>query len=134
MVLRIPFSVTIVSLITVVSVFGSAYATEPIKLGVAVVYSGELVSYGVSGLRGVELAVRDLNSKGGVLGKSIQIFAEDDLCQPKETANTATKLVVRCFHLVVGHICNVATAAALVICNDANIIVMSPSATNPALT
>jgi branched-chain amino acid transport system substrate-binding protein len=48
--------------------------------------------------------------------------------------NTATKLVSEGAHVVLGHICSGATKAALGIYKDSNIPVMSPSATNPALT
>jgi branched-chain amino acid transport system substrate-binding protein len=48
--------------------------------------------------------------------------------------NTATKLVGEGVNVVLGHICSGATKAALGIYKDSNIVGMSPSATNPALT
>jgi len=112
----------------------TSYAAEPIRLGVAGVHSGELASYGISGLRGVELALRHINAKGGILGRPLETIVEDDLCKPKEAVIVASKLVVKGVHAVIGHICSGATGAALEIYKDARIIVISPSATNPALT
>ena len=110
------------------------HAAEPIKLGIAGVHSGQLASYGISGLRGVELAVKHINAQGGLLRRPLEYIVEDDLCQPKEAANIATRLVVKGVHAVIGHTCSGATLAALETYNEADIVVLSPSATHPALT
>lgn len=111
-----------------------ARAAEPFRLGVAVVKSGELASYGISGLRGVELAVRELNGRGGILGRHIEIVVEDDACLPKNALTIASKLMAKDVHAVIGHICSGATFAALDTYKTENIITISPSATHPALT
>ncbi|RPH50673.1 MAG: branched-chain amino acid ABC transporter substrate-binding protein [Desulfobacteraceae bacterium] len=108
--------------------------TEPIKLGVAGPHSGDLASYGIPSLRAAELVVKDINEKGGVLGRQIQILKEDDVCKPEVATNTATKLVTEKVNVVLGHICSGATKPALGIYKDAKIIAMSPAATNPPLT
>lgn len=112
----------------------SGFSAETIKLGVAGAHSGDLASYGRPSIRAAELVAEQLNSKNGVLGKKVEIFTEDDVCKPEVATNTATKLVSQKMDVVLGHICSGATKAALGIYKDANIIVMSPSATNPALT
>lgn len=109
-------------------------AVEPIRLGVAGPHSGDLASYGIPTVRAAELAVRDINAAGGVLGRKVELLVEDDVCKPEVATNTAAKLVSENVHLVVGHICSGATRAALGIYKDAGIITMSPSATNPPLT
>lgn len=110
------------------------WGADPIKLGVAGVHSGELASYGIPALRGVELAVRDINFRGGVLGRLVKLYVEDDLCKPKEAPLIASKLVGKGVHAVIGHTCSGATKAALDIYRAANILVISPSATHPDLT
>jgi branched-chain amino acid transport system substrate-binding protein len=85
-------------------------------------------------IKAAELVVKDINAKGGVLGKQVELLVEDDVCKPEVATNTATKLVSEGAHVVLGHICSGATKAALGIYKDSNIPVMSPSATNPALT
>ncbi|PLX41356.1 MAG: branched chain amino acid ABC transporter substrate-binding protein [Deltaproteobacteria bacterium] len=116
------------------SLAGSALAADTIKLGVAGPHSGDLASYGIPTVRAAELAVADINAAGGVLGKQVELLVEDDVCKPEIATNTASKLVSDGAVVVLGHICSGATKAALGIYNDAKIIVMSPSATNPALT
>ncbi len=113
---------------------GPAAAQETVKFGVAGAHSGDLASYGISGLRGVEQAVKEINAKGGVLGKQIQIVPEDDECKPEKATNAASKLVSEKVPLVIGHICSGATKSAMGIYKEAKILAMSPSATNPDLT
>jgi branched-chain amino acid transport system substrate-binding protein len=107
---------------------------EPIKVGVAGPHSGDLASYGIPTVRAAELVVEEINAQGGVLGRTVELLVEDDVCKPEVATNTATKLVSDGAVVVVGHVCSGATKAALGIYNDAGIIVMSPSATNPGLT
>jgi branched-chain amino acid transport system substrate-binding protein len=105
-----------------------------VKLGVAGPQSGDLASYGIPSVRAAELVVKDLNAKGGILGREIKLLVEDDVCKPEIATNTATKLLSQGVHIVLGHICSGATKAAMGIYKNSNIISMSPSATNPALT
>jgi branched-chain amino acid transport system substrate-binding protein len=113
---------------------GSLLAADTIKVGVAGAHSGDLASYGLPTVKAAEMVVKEINAKGGVLGKQVELFVEDDVCKPEVATNTATKLVSKGVTAVVGHICSGATKAALGIYKDAKIIVISPSATNPELT
>jgi len=109
-------------------------AAEPIRLGVAGPQSGDLASYGIPSARAAKLVVDEVNAKGGVLGRQVQLFVEDDVCKPEIAANTAGKLVSDKVHVVLGHVCSGATKPALGIYRDAGVIAMSPAATNPELT
>ncbi len=113
---------------------GTAMASETIKLGVVGPHSGDLASYGIPTIKAAELVVKEVNAKGGVLGKQVELLVEDDVCQPQVATNTATKMVSEGVHFVLGHICSGATKAALGIYKDAGIPAISPSATNPDLT
>ncbi len=106
----------------------------PIKLGVAGPHSGDLASYGIPSVKAAELVVKHRNSMNGVNGRKIVLLVEDDVCKPEIATNTATKLVTDKADVVLGHVCSGATKAALGIYKASNIIAMSPSATNPALT
>ena len=108
--------------------------SQPVKIGVAGAHSGDLASYGLPSVKAAELVVNEINSRGGVLGRKVKLFIEDDVCKPELATNTATKLVSQDVHIVLGHICSGATKAALGIYKDSKTLAMSPSATNPALT
>ena len=109
-------------------------AADTIKLGVAGAHSGDLASYGLPSVNAAKLVVEQVNAKGGIDGKMVELLVEDDVCKPEVATNTATKLVSDGVHVVIGHICSGATKAALPIYTSAGVVVMSPSATNPALT
>ena len=109
-------------------------AAEPFRIGVAGAHSGDLASYGIPSVAAVEMVVKDVNAKGGILGRRVELLIEDDVCKPEIAVNTAQKLVSKKVHAVIGHICSGATKAAMGIYKDAGIIAISPSATNPALT
>ncbi|WP_407929131.1 branched-chain amino acid ABC transporter substrate-binding protein [Desulfomarina profundi] len=112
----------------------SGMAGDTIKLGVAGPHSGDLASYGLPSVNAAKLVVKKVNANGGINGKMVELLIEDDVCKPEIATNTATKLVTEGAQVVLGHICSGATKAALPIYNNAGILVMSPSATNPALT
>ena len=116
------------------AVCGSALAADTIKFGVAGPHSGDLASYGLPTVNAAKLVVADFNARGGVLGKQVELVVEDDVCKPEVATSTATKLVGEDVAVVLGHICSGATKAALGIYKDSRKVVMSPSATNPALT
>jgi branched-chain amino acid transport system substrate-binding protein len=118
----------------VFAVSGPVLAADTIKLGVAGPHSGDLASYGIPTIKAAELVVRKVNVAGGVLGKKVELVVEDDQCKPEVATNAATKLISNKVDVVLGHICSGATKAAMGIYKDSKIIVMSPSATNPALT
>ena len=116
------------------SVSASAMASDTIKIGVAGPHSGDLASYGLPSVNAAKLVVDKINANGGINGKQIELLIEDTVCKPEIATNTATKLVSDGAQVVLGGICSGATKAALPIFNDAGVLVMSPSATNPALT
>jgi branched-chain amino acid transport system substrate-binding protein len=124
----------IVGFFLVFTLGGVGIAADTIKLGVAGPHSGDLASYGIPTIKAAELVVKEINAKGGVLGKKVQLLVEDDVCKPEIATNTATKLISQRVDVVIGHICSGATKAALGIYKDSKIVAMSPSATNPALT
>jgi branched-chain amino acid transport system substrate-binding protein len=60
---------TMVGFFLTVGAFSPALAQDTIKLGVAGPHSGDLASYGIPTVKAAELVVKDINAKGGVLGK-----------------------------------------------------------------
>jgi len=128
------FAVIAAALFLSVVLCGPVLAADTIKMGVAGPHSGDLASYGLPTVNAAKLVAADFNAKGGVLGKQVELVIEDDVCKPEVATSTATKLVGDGVNVVLGHICSGATKAALGIYKDSNIVVMSPSATNPDLT
>jgi len=131
---KIMSQIVIFSLMVFLPAGENLRAAETIKMGVAGAHSGDLASYGLPSVKAAELVVKDVNSRGGLLGRKVELLVEDDVCKPEIAINTATKLISQKVPVVLGHICSGATKATLGLYHDAKIIVMSPSATNPELT
>jgi branched-chain amino acid transport system substrate-binding protein len=110
------------------------WATEVFKIGVAGAHSGDLASYGLPTVRAAELVLEEIESQGGLRGAKVELLVEDDVCKPEVAANIAAKLVSAGVQVVLGHICSGATKAALPTYTEADILVMSPSATDSDLT
>jgi len=127
-------TVSVIGMAMIFTLSGMGMAEDTIKLGVAGAHSGDLASYGLPSVNAAKLVVKDLNAKGGILGKQVELVIEDDACKPELATNTATKLVSQGVGIVLGHICSGATKAAMGIYKDSKVIVMSPSATTPDLT
>lgn len=112
----------------------TVHAGDTIKIGIAGAHSGDLASYGLPTVKAAQLVVKNINVKGGIAGKKVELVVEDDACKPELATNVATKLVSAKVNAVIGHTCSGATKAALRTYKDAGIIVVSPSATSPDLT
>ena len=56
----------------------SAYAAEPIKIGVVNMLTGPLAEVGRFQVNGLQLALEDINKAGGVLGRPIELRIEDN--------------------------------------------------------
>jgi branched-chain amino acid transport system substrate-binding protein len=112
---------------------GTAFA-DSIKIGVAGAHTGDLASYGLPTVNAAKIVAKQVNDKGGIQGKQIELLVQDEECKPEKATNVATKLVSDGAKIVIGHICSGATKAALPIYTEAKVLVISPSATNPDLT
>ena len=53
------------------------HAADTIKIGVPGAHSGDLVSYGMPSLNAARIVADEYNAKGGILGKQIEIVAEE---------------------------------------------------------
>lgn len=68
-------------------------ATAQIKIGFQAPLTGPAATDGVSAKVAAELAVQDINAKGGVLGQKIELVTYDDQAKTDEAVFTANKLV-----------------------------------------
>lgn len=71
----------------------SAMAAEPIKIGVSGPFTGGSAPMGVSMRDGVKLAVAEINAKGGLLGRQIQLIERDDEAKNERGVQIAQELI-----------------------------------------
>src|SRR6516165_4891750 len=70
-------------------------AQETVKLGLVAAMSGQSAKSGEAIVRGLSLAVDEINAKGGVLGKKVELLVRDDESNPAKGVIAARELVQR---------------------------------------
>jgi branched-chain amino acid transport system substrate-binding protein len=73
----------------------AADAQPPIRIGATLSQSGSLAAPGQNMRRGYELCVKHANEKGGVLGRRIELRAEDDQSSGQIAATLYEQLIAR---------------------------------------
>jgi branched-chain amino acid transport system substrate-binding protein len=68
---------------------------ETIKIGVNEPLTGAFAASGTYVVNGAKIAADEINAKGGVLGKQIELVIEDNKSNPTEAAAVAEKLITR---------------------------------------
>ncbi len=70
-------------------------SSDKIRVGLNYAYSGGAATYGQGITEGIELAIEEINKKGGVLGKQLEPVKFDNKSDATESANITTKLATR---------------------------------------
>jgi branched-chain amino acid transport system substrate-binding protein len=110
-------------------------AAEPIKIGVSGPFTGGSAPMGVSMRDGVRLAVNEINAKGGVLGRKIELVERDDEAKNERGVQVAQELINK-EHVVatVGYINTGVALASQRFYQQAKIPVMNNVATGSIVT
>jgi len=105
-----------------------------IKIGLEAPMTGDYAYEGQGFEKAVKLLVEQVNNKGGLLGKQIELFVEDDKGDPKEAALVADRLKSKKVIAVIGAYNSTATEPASGIYDEAGILHITPSSTATRLT
>lgn len=127
--------------VLLVLLVGGAYALhawngpdpEVIKIGFVGPLTGSVASIGESSLAGAELAVKELNDKGGLLGKRVELVVEDDRCSADGVASVTKLITVDKVVAISGPDCGTSGSAALPIAESKHIPVVIRWASAPKL-
>jgi branched-chain amino acid transport system substrate-binding protein len=112
-----------------------AQTLEPIRIGVFGDMSGPTSSFGEATYHGVKLAFDEINAAGGIDGRKIEIFLEDDLGRPEDAKKVVEKLIAENkVHAIIGEVASSNTLAAAPVAQEARIPMITPSSTNPKVT
>jgi branched-chain amino acid transport system substrate-binding protein len=112
---------------------GAAQADE-INVAVVGPITGEYAAFGDQMKRGAEMAVRDINAKGGVLGKKLHLLVGDDACDAGQARNVANQMADRGVVFVDGHYCSGSSIPASGVYAENGMLQISPASTNPKFT
>lgn len=83
------------ALLLVLGIAGGASAAEKIKVGVLLPLTGSQAKFGEIEKRSFEMAAEEINAKGGVNGREIELIFEDDTGKPDVGRSAVEKLISR---------------------------------------
>jgi ABC-type branched-subunit amino acid transport system substrate-binding protein len=70
----------------------AAESLPSVRIGAILILTGEGSSWGVASKNGMELAVKDINKAGGILGRPLEVSYQDDRGDPKQTISAFKQL------------------------------------------
>jgi branched-chain amino acid transport system substrate-binding protein len=109
--------------------------SNTIKVGVNLELSGGVASYGESIEKGINLAVDELNKKGGMGDKKIELVKVDNKSDAAEATNGAIKLTSQDkVAAIIGAATSGDTVAQAQIADDTKTVLLTPSGTSPNVT
>ena len=120
--------------IAAMALAGAAQA-ETIKIGFHAPSTGFAAADGKSAVMGAELAVSQINAKGGVNGKNLELIIYDDQASPKNSVPIANKLIGRDkVKIAISGSYSGATRAAAGVFQAAKIPYIAAYAVHPSIT
>lgn len=106
-----------------------------IKIGANFEMTGGQASFGNSSMKGVKLAVKEINAAGGVLGKQLEIVQADNTSKSEESTRAAQKLISNDKVVaLIGPVTSTNTLGAVPVAQEKKIPLITTSATNPKVT
>jgi len=97
--------------------------------------SGDNAVFGIPQRNAAQLAVDEINERGGVLGRRLILVVEDDRADPKTAVSGAQKLTSsKDVIAVIGHPNSGCAIPASKVYNDSGVVFLTTTATNPKLT
>ncbi|MBM3273699.1 MAG: branched-chain amino acid ABC transporter substrate-binding protein [Candidatus Sericytochromatia bacterium] len=112
-----------------------ASAADGVKIGVAAPLTGALAKMGADIRNGADLAVQEINARGGIKGQKVSLIIGDDKGDPREGITVANKLVQTGVLGVVGHLnSGISIPASKEVYSPAKVTMITPASTNPELT
>lgn len=109
--------------------------SDVIRIGVNYELSGAVATYGSTSVKGIELAVNEINEAGGIDGKQIEIVKYDTKSEPAEATTLATRLMTQDGVLaVIGPATSGSFKATIPVANQNQVPVISGSATADDVT
>lgn len=106
-----------------------------IKIGAVLPLTGDSAAWGEQGKYGIELAVEEINAKGGINGKKLEVVYEDSQAVPKNSVTSIQKLInVDKVPAVIGDIVSATTLSMAPIAEKSQTVLIAISASAPAIT
>ena len=113
----------------------SAIAADTIKIGFPIPLSGPTAVYGEPILKGAEMAVAEINAKGGVLGRKLELLSRDSKANADEAVRLARELIIKDnVDFLVGTLTSAEAPAVSTVAKENKIVFIAPTAKSTMLT
>ena len=96
--------------------------------------TGDYATYGISVQQGAQIAVDEINEKGGVNGYTVKLEVEDDQADPQQAVQAYAKLMDNGMNLSLGSTTSGACVALVKEAKEDGIVTMTPSASQKEAT
>ena len=108
---------------------------KPIRIGVFADLTGATSSFGIATRNGIVLAADEINAAGGIDGRKLELFIEDDQGRPEMAKTVVQKLIdVDKVEVILGEVASTNSLAAAPVAQEARIPMITPASTNPKVT
>lgn len=109
--------------------------SQTIKIGVTTGLTGGTATYGQSMYRGIQQVIDEVNAKGGVNGRKIELQVEDNGGKADQAVTVAQKLISSDNVLaILGDLLSSSSLAIAPICQKEQIPMVTPTSTTPEIT
>lgn len=131
----IRIGIIIIALVIVIFVVLTPNKSATIKIGTIIPLTGDNAVYGVALKRGMDLAIMEINSNGGIKGKKLDVIFEDDQADPQKGLSAFNKLMtIDKVPMVVGAMFSAVTLAIAPVAERNKILLLSPTSSAIELT
>ena len=130
-VMMVVITICLVSMLLI----GCGRNAHTVTIGAIFPLSGSVAFFGIESRDGVLLAIEEINASGGILGKKLNLIAEDDEGNAEKTVNAFNKLTAKNkISFLIGSSTSAATQAISALAQQNKVVLVSPSATNINIT
>ena len=113
----------------------AALAKEPIKIGFPIPLSGPTAVYGEPVLKGAEMAVSEINAKGGVLGRQLELLSRDSKASADEAVRLSRELIIKDnVDFLAGTLTSAEAPAVSTVAKENQIVFIAPTSKSTILT
>ncbi|HKW90316.1 MAG TPA: ABC transporter substrate-binding protein [Methylomirabilota bacterium] len=113
----------------------TAHAQKPIKVGVPLPLSGPPALFGEPASKGAMMFVEELNAKGGVLGRKIELVVRDSKADANEAVRVAREMILKDnVDFLMGTLTSAEGPAVSVVAKENKIVFIAPIPKTDQLT
>jgi branched-chain amino acid transport system substrate-binding protein len=114
---------------------GHSFAQQPIKVGYPMILSGPGALFGEPALKGAQMFVEEINAKGGVLGRKIELVPRDTKGNADEAVRVSRELILKDnVDFLVGTLTSAEGPAVSTIAKENKIVFIAPIPKTDQLT